>query len=469
MMRTTSFCVIGLTLLMVSACEPPEHYDAVIRSGRVMDPDSGLDEVLNIGLRSGRIVAIGDERMRGDLEIDADGLVVAPGFIDLHAHGQTEENYRLMVQDGVTTGFELERGTADVAGWYDERAGGQIINFGVSVGHIPIRMRVMGDDGDFLPNGPAANKPASLNQINAMKYMLEEGLRQGAVAVGFGLAYTPAASTSEFESMLRIVAEHGTTAHIHVKGDRRGLQDALESAAITRASLHVVHANSSGGEDIEEFLERIETARTMGLDVTTEAYPYEASMTKIESALYDDWETWDDDDFRQHQWAQTGERLTRRSFARYRRQGGYVISHVRTREMTRTAIASPLTMIASDGLIINGRGHPRTAGSFAKVLGRYARDDAVLSLMDALRKMTIQPARRLEGYVSAMRSKGRLQIGADADITIFDPATVIHRATYMDPAVPSQGIEYVLVNGVLVVDNGELVPDTRPGRPIRVL
>lgn len=468
MIRAIPYWMIGLALLAASACTPSEQYDVVVRRGQVMDPDSGLDEVRNIGIRSGRIVAISDDRMRGDLEIDAKGLIVAPGFIDLHAHGQTDENYRLMVQDGITSGFELEVGTADVSEWYDERAGGQIINYGVSVGHIPARMKVLGDGGDFLPKGPANSEHATFDQINTMKSMLEEGLRQGAVAVGFGLAYTPAATTSEFETMLRVVADHGATAHIHVKEGPNGVQDAIDSAAITGASMHVVHANSSGGAETAEFLQRIDLARSLGIDVTTEAYPYEAGMTKIESALFDHWESWDDDRFRIHQWPVTGERLTRRSFARFRKQGGWVIIHERTEAMTRTAIESPLTMIASDGLITDGKGHPRTSGTFAKVLGKYVREEGALTLMDALEKMTIYPAQRLEGYVPTMLTKGRLQIGADADITVFDEDSVIDRSTYTEPNIPSDGIEFVLVNGVLVVDEGELVPGARPGRAIRV-
>jgi dihydroorotase len=208
-------------------------------------------------------------------------------------------------------------------------------------------------------------------------------------------------------------------------------------------------------------------ARTLGVDVTTEAYPYEAGMTGIESALFDGWETWDDDRFPIHQWAATGERLSRSSFARYHEQGGLVIIHDRTEEMTRAAVESPLTMIASDGLIDGGRGHPRTSGTYAKVLGKYVREEGVLTLMEALQKMTIEPARRLEGYVAIMKSKGRLEVSADADITIFDATTVIDRSTYTDPTIPSEGIEFVLVNGVVVVDDGELVTDVKPGRPIK--
>ena len=468
MITAIPYWIIGLALLAVSGCGPTEQYEVVVRRGNVMDPDSGLDAVRNIGIRGGRIVAISDDRMAGDLEIDAKGLIVSSGFIDLHAHGQTEESYQAMVHDGVTSGFELEVGTADVSDWYDERAGGQIINYGVSVGHIQVRMKVMGDKGSFLPSGPAISEQATLYQISQMRSLLEEGLRQGAVAVGFGLAYTPAATTSEFESLLRVVADQGTTAHIHVREGGNGVREAIDGAAINGAALHVVHANSSGGAATAEFLRKIDLARSLGIDVTTEAYPYEAGMTAIESALFDDWETWDDDRFRIHQWAATGERLTRGSFARYRRQGGWVIIHSRTEDMTRTAITSPLTMIASDGFLSGGRGHPRTSGTYAKVLGKYVREEGGLTLMDALRKMTIEPARRLQAYVPTMRSKGRLQIGADADITIFDADTVIDRSTYTNPNIPSQGFEFVLVNGVLVVNDGELVPDLKPGRAIRV-
>jgi len=130
------------------------------------------------------------------------------------------------------------------------------------------------------------------------------------------------------------------------------------------------------------------------------------------------------------------------------------------------AIVSPLTMIASDGFIENGRGHPRTSGTYAKVLGKYVREEKALSLMDALRKMTIQPARRLEARVPMMTSKGRIKVGADADLTIFDPATVIDKATYEDAMIASAGIPFVVVNGQVVVDSGK-VTAARPGRGVR--
>ena len=477
MKNTRLYPLLVLAVILVASCAPPEStvepYHLVLLNGRVLDPASGLHAVRNVGIRDGRIEAVTEELIDGNRVIDAAGLVVSPGFIDLHAHGQSEESFRVMVQDGVTTAFELEVGTEDVSSWYDERAGGQILNYGVSVGHIPTRMQLMGDAGELLPIGPGGSQAATDAQIAMMADMIEEGLRQGAVAVGFGLAYTPAASEAEFDAMLRVVAEHAATAHIHVRGGLdgglEGLVEAMEGARRNGASLHVVHANSSGGSLTGDFLKMIDDARSDGQDVTTEAYPYEAGMTGIGSALFDDWESWDDDQFQIYQWAATGERLSRESFARYRKQDGFVIIHSRTEEMTRTAIKNPLTMIASDGLILGGRGHPRTSGTYAKVLGKYVRDEGLLTLMDALRRMTIEPARRLERYVPSMRTKGRLSVGADADITVFDAQTVIDRATYTEPTLPSDGIEYVLVNGTLVVDSGTLVPETRPGRAIRKL
>jgi dihydroorotase len=221
-----------------------------------------------------------------------------------------------------------------------------------------------------------------------------------------------------------------------------------------------------GGDTLAPFFAKIQVARDAGQDVTTEAYPYGAGMTSIQSALFDDWKTWPDAKFGLHQLVSTGERLTRKTFEEARKKGGTVIIHGRTEEQTRSAIVSPLTMIASDGFIENGRGHPRTSGTFAKVLGKYVRDEKALPLMEALRKMTIAPAKRLEARVPSMATKGRIRAGADADLTIFDPATVIDKATYEDATIPSAGIPYVIVGGQVVVDAGQ-VTAARPGRAVR--
>jgi dihydroorotase len=248
-----------------------------------------------------------------------------------------------------------------------------------------------------------------------------------------------------------------------------GLIEVIGDAAISGTPLHVVHVNSTGGANVQYFLEAIEGARRRGLDVTTEAYPYTAGATRIESALYDGWERWPDSRFERLQWAATGERLTRDTFRKYRAQGGSVISHSNTEEALAVALASPLTAIASDG----GRNehdaptHPRATGTFARVLGHYSRGEGTLTMVEALRKMTLMPAQRLEGRVPAMRDRGRVRVGAYADLVVFDSARVIDRSTYQNAAAYSEGIVHVLVNGTPVVRDGEIVAGKAPGRAIR--
>jgi dihydroorotase len=373
----------------------------------------------------------------------------------------------MMVRDGVTSAFELEVGTGDVAAWYAERANRQIVNHGVAIGHIKARMKVLGDPStSLLPKGIGGSGTATEAQLAEMEAMLRKGLAEGAVAVGFGSAYTPGAPIGEFERMFRVAAQGGASAHIHMRGGLAGLHETIAAAKAAGAKLHVVHVNSSAADEIEGFLTAIAAAQTAGQDVTTEAYPYGAGMTEIASAIFDDWETWPDEKFGQHQLVSTGERLTRATFATARKAGGTIIIHARSEAQTRTAIVSPLTMVASDGFIEHGKGHPRTSGTYAKVLGRFVRDERAIPLMDALRRMTLLPAQRLEARVPAMKTKGRLSVGADADITVFDPATVIDRATYEDASIPSAGIPWVIVNGEVVVDRGE-VTAARPGRAIR--
>ncbi len=469
--------LLSFSLLILSfPVESRPAYDLVILNGRVIDPESKSDAIRNLGISNGTIKVITSQKLDGRTVIDARGLIVSPGFIDLHQHGQDEENYRFKAMDGVTTALELEVGTGDVDAWYAQRADKSLINYGVSAGHLAARMAAMHEPVTFLPTGAAAHRAATDAEINEMKQRLAQGLERGAVAVGFGIQYTPNASRWEILEMFRVAARYGASCHVHMRhagvkepgSSIQALEEIISAAAITGAPLHVVHIQSTGGPATPKLLQMISEAKLRKLDVTTECYPYIAGMTDIKSAIFDEgWQEVFDIDYKDLQWAATGERLTKESFEQYRKTGGMVAVFSMTEEIVTAAIKSPLTMIASDGILEKGKGHPRTAGTYSRVLGHYAREQGALSLVDALAKMTSMPAQRLERRVPSMKNKGRIRVGADADLTLFDPASITDKSTFQDPAQYSEGIRFVIVNGVLIVKDGQLQPGLHPGRPVR--
>ncbi|HEX4004880.1 MAG TPA: amidohydrolase family protein [Acidobacteriaceae bacterium] len=452
-----------------------QQYDIVIKNGRVMDPETGLDAIRNVAIQDKKIVAISTGTLRGKMVIDATGLVVAPGFIDLHSHGQDAENYRYKAMDGVTTALELERGVYPVAPWYAERAGKALINYGASSGHIPVVMNVLHDTGGFLPRDHAITDTATPAQQAEILAELDEGLREGGIGIGMGLAYTPTQTPADIIQVFELAAHwkepifvHMRTAGGLVPGVVDSLQEMIADAAITGASVHIVHINSMSNKLTPLTLEMIHGARARGLDVTTEAYPYIAGATQIESSVFNPgWQKELDISYGDLQWVATGERLTEESFNRYRKQGGSVILFTNTEEMVRKAMADPMVMIASDGLLSNGHGHPRSAGTYARLLGVYVREQKVLPLMEAIRRASLAPAQRLEAFTPQMQHKGRLQVGADADIDVFDPVTVIDKATFQKPAQYSEGFRYVLVGGTPVVRDGHLDEAVLPGQAVR--
>ncbi|MEO5799782.1 MAG: amidohydrolase family protein [Gemmatimonadales bacterium] len=446
--------------------------DLVILHGRVMDPASGLDAIRSVGITRGTIRIVSRGPLQGRDTLDARGLVVAPGFIDLHQHAQSDQGYRVEVLDGTTTALELEGGTDDVDAWYSARAGKSLVNHGVSVGHEWLRMRAMGDTSKTEASGNARSKAASAAELAAILAGARHGLDRGAVAVGTLIEFTPGATPWEIIELFRVAAEYHASVHVHLRALPEPyyyleMEEVIGASAATGADAHIVHIQSSLGEDTPRGLDLIRGARARGLDITTEIYPYTASMAPIESAEHDKWESYSDAKFGRFEWPATGERLTRESFARYHKIGGFLVEYNNTESTVLDAVTDPLPMIASDGILHDSIGHPRVAGTFARLLGHYARDVKALSLMEALRKITLEPARRLERRVPGMRRKGRLEAGADADIVLFDPTRIIDRATYRQPALPSAGIRHVLVNGVVVVRNGAIQPSVAPGRAVR--
>jgi N-acyl-D-aspartate/D-glutamate deacylase len=467
---------VGMLLLLAGGASS-ERYDLVIRGGRVMDPETGLDAVRDVGIRAGEVARISAEPLQGARVLEAKGLVVAPGFIDLHQHHHDAETQRLKALDGVTTALELEIGASSVERFLGGLRGRSLVHYGTSASHPAQRVAALGapmeKDALVPAAGPATADPAPPDQVARIRDALRGELDAGGLGIGMGLAYTPGATRGEVIEMFRLAAERRVPVFVHVRstGPREpgsGIESVAEvigAAAVSGAALHIVHMNSSGARDAPFCLGLVEGARARGLDVTTEAYPYGAGMTAANSAIFDPgWQQKLGLDYKDLELPDTGERLTRETFDALHAspEPRLVLIHTNPDELVDAVVRHPLVMIASDGL----RLHPRNAGTFARVLARYPRAQASLSLMDVLRKATLMPARRLETSTAAARRKGRLQEGADADVVVFDPATIADRATYRAPAEASVGVRFLLVSGTLVVDAGRVVEGVFPGKPL---
>ncbi len=475
MTMSASTKALSAALLLACSLTPhcltgQERGDIAIVGGRVVDPASGLSAVRNVVIQGDRIVAITDSPVAATRMIDARGLVVAPGFIDLLARIRTSrEPQQYKIKDGVTTVVSMHGGPVDIDNWYRSfEPSGSLVNFGTTVGDADVR-QAAGIADRYVP--------ATREQRREMRRIAGEAIEAGAVGIGFGINYVPGASYEEIVDLFAVAAQHGVPAHVHsrYKGSIfpetivQSVQEVIAAAAITGASCQIVHLASSAIGSMDTSLEMIAGARRNGVDIMADIHPYLANSTGLESALYDP--GWEDrfggvtvDSI---MLVDTGERLNEETFQYWREKGATIVTFFIPKDEMLMALKHPLVMITSDGVIVGGKGHPRGAGTFSHVLGRLTRQEGHLTLMEALRKMTIMPAQRLEHVAPSMRYRGRLAPGAYADITVFDPATIIDRATYLNSAQYSEGMHYVLVNGTVVLDRGEFVTGATPGRPIR--
>lgn len=466
-----------------------QKFDIVLEGGLVMDPDTEFEGIRNVGIIGDRIAEISKNELIGTQVINVSGLVVAPGFIDLHVHGMTNTAHEYQLRDGVTTALELEGGITFLDAWIAAKSGNSLVNFGATAAHASIRAqsmeqyqvffktskKIIEDEGYYSPKlaklqinmGRSGYQSLSELELGRMEPFIWEALEAGALGIGVPVGYYPGSKHGEIYKVYEIAAQYQAPVFSHTRGfGMPGIQEAIANATTSGAPLHIVHANSLSLGEIQVTLDMVASAQQRGLDITTEVYPYTAASTSLESAIFDEgWKEKLGISYGDIQWESTGERLTKETFYKYRQQGGIVIIHMMKPEWIVKGIQDKNTMIGSDGMPYAPGAHPRTAGTFSRVLGRYVREQKVIGLMDALKKMTIMPARRLEGISPMMRNKGRMQIGADADLTIFDPKVIIDKADFKGLQY-SEGVQFVIINGILIVENQNIIQNVFPGRAI---
>lgn len=462
-------------------------YEIVLVGGRVIDPETKLDAIRNVGISNNRIAEISSGPLKGKEVIDVSGLVVSPGFIDLHVHGRSNAEQEYQLHDGVTTALELEWGIEFLSDWYASRKSKALINYGASVCWPFERFKAMGKYKEGVNEiyqsvlkstseiskrndimMPSFLEGLTADEMNRTLTNIKTSLSEGGIGIGVPIGYLPKTKSEEMFKVFELGGELNALIFTHVREPNMiSIQEVIADAALTRAPLHIVHINSMSLGQIQHAIDMVQSAGKNRLDITTELYPYTAGSTSLQSAMFlDGWQERMDISYGDLQWVATGERLTKETFDKYRKTGGTVILHVMKPEWIATGIAAPGVIIASDGMPYAKLAHPRTAGTFSRVLGKYVREDKVIDLNTALEKMTLLPAKRLEGISPMMRFKGRIQVGADADITIFNPNTITDKSTFEKGLEFSAGIEYVMVNGTFILKNGKTVGNVFPGQPV---
>ena len=511
----TASMLLSASAAFMPATAVAKSYDVVILNGRVMDPETNFDGVRNVGIKDGKIAKISKKKLEGEQTINAEGLVVAPGFIDMHDHNTAAPfGQKLALRDGVTTPMELEAGVYPVDTWYDYLEGKSQTNYGASVGTIPVRETLFNTEykpkyyGDFLydmqiPKATHTSMKWSTQigtdkQIEQVREMLEKGLKQGAIGIGHCPGYMVSGVTSQESNIAQELAgKYGLSTFVHGRFSSQkpptsgilGTDEMMAPQAIYGGGLVVQHMTAQTLNVTPQALKMIDDARDEGLKVIAEIYPYDFGGT-IAGADYlhpDNYGPMMGRDYKDIIEVANMKPLTK---ARYEElvktaPGTSVMFYNATEETVNQALAHPNTVLGSDSYPYTIRktggpaiawdtpydavnGHPRGAGAHARFL-RLVREKKVdISLMDGISKMTYLIASFLQDNgVEQMAHKGRLQEGVDADIAIFDPNTVKDNSTMKDGGLPSTGIPFVLVNGTVVVEDSRVLKGVYPGKAIR--
>lgn len=489
-------------------------FDLVIRNGLLVDPETGLEQVGDVAVQGGIIQRVGSFSGNAQREIDATGLVVAPGFIDLHAHGQCVASDRMQAFDGVTTSLELEVGILPVSDWYArQQEQGRVLNYGASVAWAFARISAMigrpvepslSFMGKCYDDPRWSENTASSWELRDILSLVGQGLTEGGLGIGIPHAYVPGVGAKELVDLCTLAKRHEVPTYTHIAYssniDPRSSIEAytrlIGYAGATSAHMHICHFNSTSLLDIRQAADLVSTAQKQGLNITVEAYPYGTGSTVIGSPLFGEaaFRERTGSPYTAIQRVDDGHRFESREEVldvQRERPDTLVLWHFldvesdpSAQDLLDVSVLYPGGVIASDampwtlpdGSVYEGLdwplpetavAHPRSSGTFSRFLREYLRERRKVSLCEAMWRCSLGPAKILETVSSQMRRKGRLQEGCDADIVMFDAATITDRADFAAMNRPSEGVRYLLVNGQSVISGGELNRDAFPGQPVR--
>jgi len=499
--------------------EQNEVYDIVLANGRVIDPETYLDGKYDVGIKGGQIAAVSDQPLQGKQVVDVSGLIVSPGFVDTHAHGQNITSARVQAYDGVTTALELEAGILPIGEFYDNTTKeGRPINFGASVGWAFARVVTLNPEKavngkpvpilDFMFGNMGLKEwvedLADDDQLEQIMEMTEQGLKEGGIGVGVPWGYAPGAGLKELQRLWELAAKYGRPTYTHVQNlsmldpnsSFKNHVELMGLAAATSAQTHVCHLNSTSLHDIPSIREVVKNAQAAGLPITTEAYVYGAGESGIGAAEFNPEDvlermgiTWSDFTL-----VKTNKDFSsKEEFVKARTEGPgdqVIVHYLREDDNPHDAALLDMSVlypgaaictdaigwVEPDGSFYWGdewplrkdlSNHPRAAANYSRFLRKWVREREVISWMDAIRRTSLNACLILEDCVPAMKRKGRIQEGMDADIVVFDPETITEMATFRDPCQISKGMKHVIVNGTFVIRDENLDTEAMPGRAVR--